>query len=120
MLGTQRRGRTGARPKGVPAAPGQKVELIDPGLTGPQSLALRFPGQLLDLETGFHQNFHRDYDPSLGRYLQSDPIGLDGGLNTYAYLGGDPVSQIDPEGLQEALVRSLPLAGSAAALDGPL
>ena len=88
--------------------------------TGTQDLALRFPGQLFDPETGFHQNWHRDYDPRLGRYMQSDPIGLDGGLNTYGYVGGDPTNLIDPQGLQEALVRSLPLAGGAAAADGPL
>jgi RHS repeat-associated protein len=89
-------------------------------VTGTESLALRFPGQLFDPETGFHQNWHRDYDPTLGRYLQPDPIGLEGGPNPYAYTFGDPVNLIDPEGLQEALVRSLPLAGSAAAADGPL
>lgn len=67
-------------------------------ITGTESLALRFPGQLFDPETGFHQNWHRDYDPRLGRYLQSDPIGLAGGLNTYAYTFGDPVNLIDPSG----------------------
>jgi RHS repeat-associated protein len=67
-------------------------------ITGTESLALRLPGQLLDPETGFHQNWHRDYDPRLGRYLQSDPIGLDGGLNTYAYVGGNPIGRIDPTG----------------------
>ena len=46
-------------------------------ITGTDDLDLRFPGQLLDSETGYHQNWHRDYDPTLGRYLQSDPIGLE-------------------------------------------
>ncbi len=60
---------------------------------------LRFPGQVADAATATHYNMARDYDPSLGRYLQSDPIGLAGGWNTYGYVGGNPVNRIDPEGL---------------------
>ncbi len=59
---------------------------------------LRFPGQYYDDETGVHYNYFRAYDPSTGRYLESDPIGLYGGLNTYAYVDSDPLSAIDPFG----------------------
>jgi len=60
---------------------------------------LRFPGQYYDSETGLHYNYFRYYDPRTGRYITSDPIGLQGGLNTYGYVGGDPVGWIDPYGL---------------------
>lgn len=72
----------------------------DPGNTGtPFTLNLRFPGQYYDKETGRNQNYYRDYNPETGRYVQSDPIGLRGGVNTFAYVEGNPVGATDPEGL---------------------
>lgn len=59
----------------------------------------RFPGQYYDAETGFHYNFFRTYDPNTGRYLESDPIGVFGGLNTYAYADQNPLRKSDPLGL---------------------
>ncbi len=58
----------------------------------------RFPGQVFDRETNSHYNYFRDYDPQTGRYIQSDPIGLNGGANTYSYAGSNPLTLFDPTG----------------------
>ena len=63
------------------------------------SYNLRFPGQYYMAETGLNQNWNRDYDPLTGKYLESDPIGLSGGVDTYAYVASDPVNNVDPSGL---------------------
>jgi RHS repeat-associated protein len=60
---------------------------------------LRFPGQYHDQETGLHYNMARDYQPGIGRYIEGDRMGLNGGINIYAYVGGNPIGQIDPLGL---------------------
>ncbi|WP_307731884.1 RHS repeat-associated core domain-containing protein [Massilia antarctica] len=71
----------------------------NPSGGGAFTFNMRMPGQYYDRNTNLFYNYHRDYDPQTGRYLQSDPIGLDGGINTYGYVGGNPLSRIDPLGL---------------------
>ena len=95
------------RPEGITNSNKQRVwranlrafdrRVIDDDIGGFQ---LGFPGQYHDTETGHAYNVHRDYHPATGRYLQSDPIGLAGGLNTYAYTGSNPANLIDPLGLE--------------------
>jgi RHS repeat-associated protein len=58
----------------------------------------RFAGQFFDVETNLVQNWHRTYDPKHGRYLESDPVGLRGGINTYGYVEGNPLGMVDPTG----------------------
>ncbi|EDP8629733.1 hypothetical protein G6D98_003560 [Salmonella bongori] len=60
---------------------------------------IRLPGQQYDEETGLYYNRHRYYDPSQGRYITQDPIGLEGGWNSYSYVKNNPVNWIDPLGL---------------------
>ena len=69
--------------------------------TGRLTYNLRFPGQYYDQNAKLHYNYFRDYDPAKGRYIESDPIGLAGGVNTYGYVGQNPVQWTDPLGLNQ-------------------
>ena len=72
----------------------------DPNATGKRfEMPLAFPGQYRDRESNLNYNYFRDYNPATGRYVQSDPIGLQGGINTYTYVEGDPISYVDLDGL---------------------
>jgi len=62
---------------------------------------IRFPGQYYDQETELYYNYFRSYDPNTGRYIESDPIGLAGGINTFGYVGQSPILFIDSYGLNK-------------------
>lgn len=65
---------------------------------GSVTVNLRMPGQYFDAETGLHQNRFRTYDPNSGRYLESDPLGLYAGINSFAYVDSNPLGRVDPDG----------------------
>ncbi|MCG3201215.1 MAG: Protein RhsD [Gammaproteobacteria bacterium] len=77
---------------------GKALPNESPSGAGTFTYNLRFPGQYYDKETGLHYNYFRDYNPSTGRYIQSDPIGLAGGYNTYIYAESRPIGIADPTG----------------------
>ncbi|WP_340568935.1 RHS repeat-associated core domain-containing protein [Stenotrophomonas sp. G106K1] len=81
---------------------GDQIPSADPDGDGVAfDLALRFPGQQATDASGLFYNYQREYDPAVGRYSQSDPIGLMGGLNSFAYVSGDPTGRTDPLGLAD-------------------
>jgi RHS repeat-associated protein len=72
------------------------------------STPIRFRGQYADEETGLSYNRHRYYDPKVGRYISADPIGIEGGLNVFAYAGNCPTSAIDADGLMYSVIKGPP------------
>lgn len=73
------------------------------------TLNLRFPGQYYDQETGLSYNYQRDYNPKIGRYIQSDPLGLNGGINSFVYVENNPLKYMDANG-QFAFLLAIPAA----------
>jgi RHS repeat-associated protein len=78
---------------------GNSLPNTNPGGGGTFNYDLRYPGQIYDGQSGLHQNYFRDFDPAVGRYVESDPIGLKAGINTYGYVGARPTMRTDPLGL---------------------
>ena len=76
----------------------------NPSALGAFNYNNRFPGQYFDQETNSSYNYFRDYDPTIGRYVQSDPIGLVGGISTYGYVSGNPLTASDSRGLRDVIV----------------
>jgi RHS repeat-associated protein len=75
-------------------------------ITGSASNNLRFPGQYFLIESGLHYNWHRHYDPTIGRYLQADPLEFADGPSMYAYAKSTPAMRVDPRGQQTEDLRS--------------
>lgn len=78
-------------------------------ITNQITMNLRFPGQYYDQETGAHYNYFRDYNPNIGRYNESDPLGLNGDINTSVYVYNNPLVWLDPYGLRAQLTCLGPL-----------
>jgi RHS repeat-associated protein len=84
------------------------------------SLKVTFNAQGCDVEIEKHYNYFRYYDAAIGRYIESDPIGLKGGLNTYAYVRSDPLTDTDPTGLVSYMcTKPLHALGGAGLRSGP-
>jgi RHS repeat-associated protein len=82
---------------------GTAVPNPNPNGQGAFTYNLRLPGQYYQAETGTHYNYFRDYDPQTGRYIESDPMGLRAGVNTYAYVHENPISRSDRLGLDDSI-----------------
>jgi len=72
--------------------------------SGAATVNLRMPGQFYDAESSLFYNWNRYYNPATGRYISSDPIGLEGGINTFLYAAASPVMMVDPEGLDSGIL----------------
>ena len=84
---------------------GQTQANANPNSLGTFTYNPRFPGQVADNESGWFYNWNRDYNPALGRYVESDPIGLDAGsMTTYGYVDSSPLDSVDSEGLDGCVV----------------
>jgi len=92
---------------------GVNVADENPSGLGAYEFPLRFPGQYADIETGLAYNLARDYDPGIVRYVESDPLGLKGQLNTYSYVMANPLSFADPSGLLRIAKTCGPAASAA-------
>ena len=86
---------------------GNAFDEQQPSSASGYSYNLRFPGQYFDPESGLAYNLNRDYEAATGRYMQSDPIGLNGGLNTFGYANQNPLLSADPSG-QSTIAIPLP------------
>lgn len=84
------------------------------GNAQPFVLNLRLPGQYSDAESGLAYNYFRDYEPGTGRYVESDPIGLKGGISIYSYVSSQPLVEIDPTGESAAAAVGGFIAGDVA------
>jgi RHS repeat-associated protein len=82
-------------------------------ITGNLKLNLRADGQYNDDETGLYYNWYRYYNPSLGRYITSDPMGLQAGMNTYIYVNGNPINYTDPQGLFAPILIGMAVSGGS-------
>jgi RHS repeat-associated protein len=90
---------------------GASVPDRNPASLGGFEFPIRLPGQYFDEETNLAYNWHRNYDSGIGRFVESDPVGIFSGLNTYVYVDADPLRAIDPNGLvliRRKLVPTLP------------